>query len=298
MPSSLETKHRVRGGIIAISHDGQIVMRFNTDSMARAAADSQGRHEVIVAQPASDQQTEAAPDYRTAIARLQAAVQYEVASKDLPAVSIALVDRDLTVWADGFGYQDAAREIPATADTVYRVGSVSKLFTDIAVMQLVESGDLDIDKPVSHYLPNFQPQNPYRVPLTLRQLMSHQSGLVRESPVGNYFDPDEPSLEETVASLNQTKLVYPPNTRTKYSNAAVAVVGAVLEGQLPVTHPQQVRNTILQPLNMTASDFVVSPDIQPHLATGWMRTYDERRFSRTDVSAGHRSRGKSVLQRE
>jgi CubicO group peptidase (beta-lactamase class C family)/D-alanyl-D-alanine dipeptidase len=217
-------------------------------------------------------------DYAPAIDRLEAAIRYEVDEKELPAFSISLVDRQQVVWAEGFGFQDADEEIPATAETVYRVGSVSKLFTDIAVLQLVDEGKIDLDVPVTQYLPNFQPQNPFGVPLTLRQTMSHQSGLVREPPVGNYFDPDEPSLSATVASLNETSIVYQPDTKTKYSNAAIAVVGAVLEQQLDTSHPQRVRRTILQPLEMNQSSFVISPSIESKVATGWMRTYDGRRF--------------------
>ncbi len=217
-------------------------------------------------------------DYKQAIEKLQAAVRLEVEAKQLPALSMSLVDDDRVVWADGFGHQDAEKKRPATADTVYRVGSVSKLFTDIAVMQLVEEGKLDLDAPVSQYIPEFKPKNPYGIPLTMRQMMSHRSGLVRESPVGNYFDPDEPSLAETIASLNDTSLVYKPETKTKYSNAAVAVVGAVLEKQLDVSHPERVRKTILDPLGMTDSSFVVTDAIEPKVATGWMRTYDGRRF--------------------
>ncbi len=217
-------------------------------------------------------------DYTAAIKKLEAAVRLEVAQKKLPAFSISLVEADRVVWADGFGYQDIEKNVPATMDTVYRVGSISKLFTDMAVLQLVEDGKLDLEAPVTKYLPDFHPQNLYEIPITLRQLMSHQSGLVRESPVGNYFDPDEPSLSATVASLNQTTLVYKPETKTKYSNAAIAVVGAVLERQLDVSHPVQVNTKILEPLGMTASSFVITPRIEPLLATGWMRTYDGRRF--------------------
>ena len=123
-------------------------------------------------------------DYSKAIEMLKTAIRHEVESKQLPAFSISLVDKDSTVWADGFGFQDAEKKTPATAETVYRVGSVSKLFTDIAVMQLVESDQIDLDVPVQTYLPEFAPKNPFDVPITLRQLMSHRSGLVRESPVG------------------------------------------------------------------------------------------------------------------
>lgn len=225
-------------------------------------------------------------DYQPAINKLKAAVAYEMESKRLPAFSISLVDRDEVLWADGFGFQDAKQKSPATANTVYRVGSVSKLFTDIAVLQLMEEGKIDLDAPIQQYLPEFQPKNPFDESLTLRQMMSHRSGLVRESPVGNYFDPDEPSLSETVASLNETALVYQPETKTKYSNAAIAVVGAVLEQQLSESHPERVRQGILAPLQMSESSFIVTPEIEPQLATGWMHTYDGRRFEAPDFLLG------------
>jgi CubicO group peptidase (beta-lactamase class C family)/D-alanyl-D-alanine dipeptidase len=212
------------------------------------------------------------------VSRLTEAVQWEVKQKDLPAFSIALVDNDKTVWSAGFGVVNSKTKTPATADTVYRVGSVSKLFTDIAVMQLVERGELDLDANIRELLPSFQPENPHKKPLTLRQLMSHRSGLVRESPVGNYFDPTEPSLAATVASLNQTKLVYPPNTRTKYSNAGVSVVGFALQTKTKVGFEQYLKQTFLDPIGMNDSSFERTKNIDASLAEAWMWTVDGRRF--------------------
>ena len=225
-------------------------------------------------------------DYGDAIKKLKNAIHTEVEQKQIPAFSISLVDRDRVVWSDGFGFQDADKKEPATAETVYRVGSVSKLFTDIAVMQLVEKGMLDMDAPIEKYLPTFHPNNPFDIPITMRQLLSHRSGLVRESPVGNYFDPTSPSLSETVSSLNSTKLVYAPDSKTKYSNAAIAVVGSVLESQGNTSHSKRVRETILDPLDMMSSSFEIIPAIESRLATGWMRTYDGRRFKAPDFLLG------------
>jgi CubicO group peptidase (beta-lactamase class C family)/D-alanyl-D-alanine dipeptidase len=219
-----------------------------------------------------------ATDYDPAIEKLRAAIRIEVEHKELPAFSLSLVDGDRVVWAGGLGFEDVDERRPATAETVYRVGSISKLFTDLVVLQLVEEGRLDLDAPVTAYLPDFAPRNPYDVPVTLRRMMSHRSGLVRESPVGNYFDPGEPTLAATVASLDDTALVFQPGTRTKYSNAAIAVVGSVVEKSLDVTHPEQVRRRILDPLGMRHSGFEVTAALESRLATGWMRTYDGRRF--------------------
>jgi CubicO group peptidase (beta-lactamase class C family) len=147
-------------------------------------------------------------------------IAHEMADKRLPALSIALVVDSEIVWATGFGVARLRDSVPATAETIYRVGSVSKLFTDIALMRLVQRGTLDLDAPVRRYLPEFHPYNPFGTDVTLRQLMTHHAGLVREPPVGSYFDSTAPPLSQIVASLNATALVYPPGTRYKYSNAA------------------------------------------------------------------------------
>ena len=184
---------------------------------------------------------------------LESLIRQEMADKDLPAFSIALVDGNEVVWAQGFGYQDPEHKIPATAHTVYRVGSVSKLFTDIGIMQMVEAGKINLDVPVSQYIPDFHPQNPFTNPITLRELMSHRSGLLREPPVGNYFDPTEPTLEATVRSMNSTELVYDPGTHLKYSNAGIAVVGYTLQELNHQSFPEYLKQAVLAPLGMHES---------------------------------------------
>lgn len=253
---------------------------MNSDSSGTARTHVAGIPDEI------DGQTPVAEGYEELVKALTRVIQFEVEAKDLPALSISLIDGDEIVWAAGFGFRDAARKQPATAHTVYRVGSISKLFTDLAVTQLVDRGELKLDAPVTEVLPDFTPQNPFEIPITLRQLMSHRSGLVRESPVGNYFDPDEPSLKATIASLNKTQLVYRPETRTKYSNAGIAVVGAALEKQSGKKFSQQMREAVIHPLNLKNSDFERTPAIEEKLATAWMWTYDGRRFEAPKFGLG------------
>jgi CubicO group peptidase (beta-lactamase class C family) len=214
---------------------------------------------------------------------LTAFIEYHVETKDLPALSIALVDDQQIVWAQGFGCQQPAvssqqRCVPATANTVYRVGSVSKLFTDMAIMQLVERGELSLDAPVTEALPDFQPENPFGTPVTLRQLMSHRSGLVREPPVGHYFDDTEPSLLETVESLRYTSLVYEPESRIKYSNAAIATVGYVLEYTQRTPFTEYVKQKVLVPLGMRRSAFSPEPALARDVAAARMWAFDGRDY--------------------
>jgi CubicO group peptidase (beta-lactamase class C family)/D-alanyl-D-alanine dipeptidase len=241
-----------------------------------------------VALAGPDAPPEAPPraDYADVAARLERLVRAEMEDKKLPALSLALVDGQETVWARGFGHADPDAKAPATAETVYRVGSVSKLFTDLAVMQLVEQGRLDLDAPVSTYLPDFQPRNPFGPPVTLRMLMSHRAGLVREPPVGNYFVPDEPSLAETVKSLNSTELVYAPGHKTKYSNAGIATVGYVLERTQGQPFAPYVRRAVLEPLGLGKSSFEPQPEVVKALARAYMWTYDGRVFEAPKFQLG------------
>ena len=214
-------------------------------------------------------------------AAISAFITHEMRDKGLPAVSIALVDGDRTVWARGFGRARGGRRdaAPATAETVYRVGSISKLFTDLALMRLVEAGKVDLDAPVTRYLPDFRPHNPFGTPITLRHLMTHRSGLVREAPVGSFFDSTAPPLAGVVASLNRTTLTARPGSTFKYSNAALQVVGLVVERVAGEPFPQYVRRTILEPLGMRRSAFFdPGPDLGKDLAAGTMWAPDGRRF--------------------
>lgn len=216
--------------------------------------------------------------YADVIARVEALIRHEMAAKELPALSIALIDDQRIVWARGLGFADPGRKVPATENTIYRVGSVSKLFTDIAIMQLAERGEVDVDAPVQRYLPQFRPVNPFGKPITLRQLMAHRSGLTREPPAGHYFDETNPTLAATVESLNGTELLYAPEARTKYSNAGIAVVGYVLERLKKEPFEKYVQRSVLDPIGMRSSSFARGPAIAPNLSKAFLWTYHGRVF--------------------
>ena len=223
-------------------------------------------------------------DYTEVATALTTMIERERDQKGLAAVSIALVDGEGVAWAAGFGEQ--APGVPATAETVYRVGSVSKLFTDIAVMQLAEQGVIDIDAPVRTYLPDFAPDNRSGMPITLRQLMSHRSGLIREPPAGNYFDDAGASLAATVASLNGTPLIYEPEARTKYSNAGIAVVGYTLEVTQGEPFTDYVKRAVIDPIGMMSSAFVPEEDVVDDLARAYMWGFDRGLFDAPTFELG------------
>ncbi len=229
--------------------------------------------------------------YSAAVKTLETFIADEVRDKKLPALSIAIVDNQQIVWAAGFGVRDPHTKTPATAATVYRVGSVTELFTDLAVMRLVEQGVVDLDEPVTKYLPDFQPQNPFNKPITLRHLMAHRAGLVREPPVGNYFDPIAPTLAATVGSLNRTTLVLPPGSAMKSSNGGIAAVGYVLARTQRQPFADCLRKSVLEPLGMHCSAFGPTAELTRNRAQGLMWTGFGREFSAPTFELGESPAG-------
>jgi len=220
--------------------------------------------------------TAARTDYSQAIVSLESAIADELTQDSISGVSVALVDDQRIVYARGFGFADKSRRIPSSADTVYRAGSISKLFTALAAMQLAEQGRLNIDQPVTNYDPGFRIVVPFddAKPITLRQLMCHRSGLIREVPVGSYFDSSEPGAEKTVASLASCVLVYPPGTKTKYSNSGVTVVGHIVEKVARIPFEAYQQKHILEPLGMNHSGWRLDAQLRFKLATGYLPVAD------------------------
>jgi len=160
-------------------------------------------------------------DYSNAIAKLEMAIREELAAHQLHGMSVALVDDQRIIYANGFG--------SVRRDTIFRAGSISKLFNAVAIMQQVEKGRIDLDAPIQTYGPQFNIVVPFEKapPITIRQLLCHRSGMIRETPVGGYFDPNEPGLAATVDSVRSCVLVNPPNIKTRYSNVGPSIAGQV-----------------------------------------------------------------------
>ena len=212
------------------------------------------------------------------IQKLEKFILHELEDKKIPSISISVVSDKKIIYENGFGFSDKNKNIPATENTIYRVGSISKIFTAIAVMQLHEKKILSIDAPIENILPNFKIKNPSLTKITLRQIMSHRSGLLREPPIGNYFDPTEASLEKTALSVVNTSLIYAPETETKYSNAAIGVAGYAVEIKSKMPFEKFVKDSILKILGMENSTFMKSDSIAKNVSHSLMWSFDNREY--------------------
>lgn len=211
------------------------------------------------------------PEVRAALDLYTAWVESRMAYTGQPGLSIGLVHDQTLVWARGFGRADVEARRPATPDTLYRIASITKLFTATAIVQLRDAGRLRLDDPVAAHLPWFKVGEPGSQPITLRHLLTHTSGLTRESPFPYWTDFAFPSIEEIRDTLDPARLVLAPDTRWKYSNLALTVAGEVVAAVSGRPYADYVRDEILLPLGMT-STLVDAPDPDhPRLAAGYGR---------------------------
>jgi CubicO group peptidase (beta-lactamase class C family) len=177
----------------------------------------------------------------------------------------------------GFANIDAGT--PVTADTGFRIASITKTFTTIAVMQLWEQGLVDLDRPVNDYLRSFRlrPHQPFEPPATLRQLLTHTSGLpeiVSNRHMLRYVFGESVPLGQSLPPLASyyrggPRLVATPGTRFTYSDHNFTVAGQVVEDVSATPLDVYLRREILLPLGMTDTDIVRTGAIERRLATGY-----------------------------
>jgi CubicO group peptidase (beta-lactamase class C family) len=187
-------------------------------------------------------------DYAKVAQYVSALVRYEMKKRDVTGLSIALVDDQRVVWAEGFGYADKAGKIPASPETVYRAGSISKLFTATAAMQLAEQGRLDIDRPLGDYLPGFSIRTRFvdEAPVTPRSIMTHHSGLPSDYLKGMWTRNPE-SFTRLADRVRDEYAANPPGTVFSYSNLGVTLLGDAIGKVAGRDFVSHVRDEILLP---------------------------------------------------
>ena len=213
------------------------------------------------------------PEVADAITVLDMWIEQHIAHRGLPGLSIAIVYDQEIVWAKGYGYSDLEKKIPATPSTVYRIGSITKVFTSTAILQLRDQGKLRLDDPVSLHLPWFRV--PDRFPgapaITIRQLLTHTSGLAREPDFPYWTDHVFPTREELAGALPKQDPVHAPETTSHYSNLGMALLGEIVTEVSGQPWADYVEEHILEPLGMSSSSAAPGEDLIRRLATGYMR---------------------------
>jgi CubicO group peptidase (beta-lactamase class C family) len=182
-------------------------------------------------------------------------------------LSVAVLDGEQVAWSAGFGLADPSRQLAATAHTRYRAGSISKVFTAMAAMQLAEQGRLDLDAPLSEVLPGFRLRSRFKGagPVTPRLILQHRSGLPSDLAQGMWSDsPSE--FAQLVETLQEEYMAFPPGEVHSYCNIGFTLLGAAIERITGEPFAQWMQARLLQPMGMQDSAFEIAPPAGPHAA--------------------------------
>ncbi len=191
------------------------------------------------------------------IAKYRELIPQEMRKQNIPGMTIAIVDNNQVVWSEGFGYTDLDRKTPVTVDTPFSIQSMSKSFTAAAVMLAVQDGLVDLDTPISTYLPDFHINSVFEErpedKITLRHLLSHTAGFTHDAPVGNNNNLDPGTWQAHIDSISKTWLLFPVGTRYNYSNNDIDLAAHIVEVRAGMPFTQYVKTRLLDPLGMTHS---------------------------------------------
>jgi len=238
------------------------------------------------------------PELREALGRIEEMAALELAKENVGSVTIGIISGPDLTWTRSFGYADMENKVLATRGSVYRIGSITKQFTALMFLQLVQEGKVHLSDPVEKYLPEIskvQERKPWAPPITLIQLATMTSGMDREpAHLDTYLKGAVSEWEKVMlAALAETKYQYEPDTRYFYSNIGYAMLGASLSRAAGLPFVEHVKERIFKGLGMKNTDFEPTAVIKPNLTKG----YDIGRDGKLDAETPareHAGRGYKV----
>jgi D-alanyl-D-alanine carboxypeptidase len=219
--------------------------------------------------------TPATPKQVADVTELETYLNRLVASGNPPGLSVVVVKDGQVMYTNAFGFADGPNNLKATPETVYHWWSMTKIPTAVAVMQLQEQGKLSLDDEVAKYLPWFDVKYPSAnsPAITIRNLLQHSSGLPDTIPamIGwvHYNDatPNQTNvLKKYLPDFNTLK--FEPNTQAVYSNLNYMALGAIIEAVSGQTYESYMTGNILQPLGMSHTGFLYSPEMAGYESAG------------------------------
>ncbi len=203
-----------------------------------------------------------------AFSLLDAFIESQRQAACIPGLALAATDREQLIHLTTAGFADQAAQTPVTPSCLFEIGSISKSFTAIALLQLHEAGRLELHRPVNEYLPWFHVPSRYG-PITPHHLLSHTGGII----CGTEFTTE---ARYEVWALRETEATAPPGVFFHYSNVGYKVLGLILETILEQDYGEIIRERILDPLEMSDTEPAITHEIRKRMAVGYEPLYDDR----------------------
>jgi len=183
-----------------------------------------------------------------------------------PALSVAVVTDNKLIWSKGYGLANVENQVSAKSDTVYRLASIAKSITAIAVMQLVEKGKIDLDAPIQKYCSAY-PEKQWTI--TPRQLLVHFAGVRHNKPEEVGSTKHYNTIAEAVGAFAGDPLLQEPETKYSYSTPGYILLGCAVEGASGASYPDYLKENIFKPAGMTRTGLDDVFTIVPNRAAGY-----------------------------
>jgi CubicO group peptidase (beta-lactamase class C family) len=217
----------------------------------------------------------AAPDASAVSGQIDQIVATAFAKDNQASITVGVISGGRLAWAKAYGYADMENKVPASTDTVYRIGSITKQFTALMLLQLVQEGKVHFSDPVEKYFPEINKVKgrfPGAPPITLIQLATHTSGLQREPEHTDAYLTGPVSEWEKVliAALSETSYEFEPGTQFSYSNIGYAILGATLGRAAGQSYIDYVQQHIFSALGMADTAFEPNSRIRAKIARGYL----------------------------
>lgn len=215
------------------------------------------------------------PSNPASLSEVETAIDKMVRKNQPPGLSVSVVKDGQVVYSRGFGWADRPLKIPAALETVYHWWSMTKIPTALAVLLLAEEGKISLDDPVSQYLPFFEAElkGEPTPEITIRQLLRHTSGLPDPTPDIVGWVHYEHQIYNQTELVRQhypkyNRLKFAPDSEASYTNFGYMLLGAVIEAASGQSYEDYIRTQILDPLGLTKTGFLYSPEMEGLAAAG------------------------------
>jgi CubicO group peptidase (beta-lactamase class C family) len=233
-----------------------------------------------------------ATDYSTTIEQATAFIEWRMREDQVTGVSIALVDGQKTVWSQGFGFADKEKDLQASPETIYEIGSISKTITATAIMRLQEQGLINIDCPLTEYLPEFSilpplgfPSNSDK-PITIRTILTHHSGLPGDLFNGGFTRKPRTDYNAWVLKYFRGEYAcYPPDFIWAYSNTAFSLLSEVIS-RVSGQSFEEYTDGLFEKMGMHLSSYFDKPAFKENFARGYFQEEPLERFYDNMWAAG------------
>jgi len=207
-------------------------------------------------------------DFSGAVSVLDSSIRRNLEKQRIPGAAVALVHEGRVIFSQCYGYADTQEKVPITEDTYFMIGSLTKSFTALAVLKLIEQGRIDPNADIKNYIPDFSIKNLYggETLITANHLLTHTSGLMIDYYA--HLNEKKYSNANLLSQLKNEYLCFKPGSASKYSNIGYRLLGMMIENVTGERFEDYLGRKVFKPIGLNKSTFAYTDDMAPYMSKG------------------------------